>query len=72
MSVSKGPGRRVAEARPSPALPPTGDRGANIVTAFFDSAGHVSVDRVAERFGMSKMQLAETIGLTRESVYRSA
>ena len=30
------------------------------------------VDRVAERFGMSKLQLAETIGLARETVYRPA
>lgn len=38
-----------------------------MVTAFFDAAGHVSVDRVAAHFGMSKQQLAETIGLTRET-----
>ncbi|HYZ61276.1 MAG TPA: XRE family transcriptional regulator, partial [Acetobacteraceae bacterium] len=28
------------------------------------------VDRVAEHFGMSKVQLAETIGLARETLYR--
>jgi len=46
--------------------------GYSLVTSFLDSKGHVSVDRVAKRFGMSKMQLAETIGLTRETVYRAA
>jgi uncharacterized protein (DUF2384 family) len=43
-----------------------------MVTAFFDAAGHIAVDRVAEHFGMSKIQLAETIGLPRETVYRAA
>jgi hypothetical protein len=47
-------------------------RGGSLVASFLDSKGHVSVERVAKRFGMSKMQLAETIGLTRETVYRAA
>lgn len=47
-------------------------RGAQLVTAFLDAKGHVSVDRVAERFGMSKTQFAETLGLKRETVYRAA
>jgi hypothetical protein len=46
--------------------------GGTLMTSLLDSKGHVSVDRVAKRFGMSKMQLAETIGLTRETVYRAA
>ena len=37
-----------------------------------DSKGHISVGRVAKRFGMSKGQLAETIGLKPETVYRAA
>jgi uncharacterized protein (DUF2384 family) len=49
-----------------------GYRGAQLVTAFIDAKGHISVDRVAKCFGMSKVQLAETIGLTRETVYRAA
>ena len=32
----------------------------------------MAVNRVAERFGMSKSQLAETMGLARETVYRPA
>lgn len=45
-------------------------RGANLVTAFLDADGYVSIARAAEQFGMSKMQLAETAGLTRETIYR--
>ena len=46
--------------------------GAYFVLTFLDSKGHVSVERVAKRFGMSKGQLAETIGLKPETVYRAA
>lgn len=42
------------------------------VSKYFDATGKVSVDRVAAGFGMSKLQLAETIGVKRETVYRSA
>lgn len=40
------------------------------MTAFLDAKGRLSLERVAERFGMSKAQLAETIGLSRETFYR--
>lgn len=46
--------------------------GGRLVATFFDSKGKISVDQVAKRFGMSKMQLAETIGLKPETVYRAA
>jgi len=52
--------------------PTKSGRGGYLVMSFLDSNGRISVDRVAKRFGMSKMQLAETIGLTRETVYRAA
>ncbi len=45
-------------------------RGADMVMQFVDTAGHIVVDRMADRFGLSKTALAETIGLTRETVYR--
>lgn len=45
-------------------------RGGGMVSAFMDPAGHVAVERVAERFGMSKSQLAETIGLAADTIYR--
>lgn len=55
------------------------DRGAKkraapvgIAGAFDARSGLLALGAVAERFGMSKMQLADTIGLTREAVYREA
>jgi Protein of unknown function (DUF2384) len=41
-----------------------------LVAQFFDPKGFVIVDRVADRFGMSKQQFAETIGVKPETVYR--
>ncbi len=46
--------------------------GGHLLLTLFDSSGRISVDRVAKRFGMSKGQLAETIGLRPEAVYRAA
>lgn len=54
-----------------PAVTTSGYRGAQLVTAFLDAKGHLSMDRVAECFGMSKAQVAETIGLSRETFYRA-
>lgn len=45
-------------------------KGSDMVMQFIDTSGHIVVDRVADRFGLSKTALAETIGLTRETVYR--
>jgi uncharacterized protein (DUF2384 family) len=60
----------VTQPGSEPSSPPR--RGGRLAGAFFDLNGLISIDRVAVRFGMSKMQLAETIGLTRETVYRAA
>jgi Protein of unknown function (DUF2384) len=54
------------------ALTQTKLRGGHLVATFLDSKGHISVGRVAKRFGMSKVQFAETIGLKPETVYRAA
>jgi uncharacterized protein (DUF2384 family) len=35
-------------------------------------AGPIAVDRVAATFGLSKVQLAETVGLKREAFYKSS
>jgi len=43
-----------------------------MVTAFIDSNGRISVERVAEGLGLSKLQLAETIGIKRDTLYRPA
>ncbi|MBN9046597.1 MAG: DUF2384 domain-containing protein [Rhizobiales bacterium] len=36
-----------------------------------DRSGEISITRVADSFGLSKTQLAETIGLGRESLYKA-
>ncbi len=41
------------------------------VAGFIDPAGLLAIDRVADTFGMSKVQLAETVGLKREAVYKA-
>ena len=38
---------------------------------FMTEAGQVAVDRVADIFSMSKGQLAETAGLSREALYKA-
>ncbi len=42
-----------------------------LVLSYMDRAGKIAVERVANGFGMSKSQLAETAGLSRETLYRS-
>lgn len=37
-----------------------------------DDKGNISVERVAKRFGMSRSQLSETIGFSRESPHGAA
>ncbi len=66
----KTKGRSAAAGSTAPTQ--TKPRGGNLVVTFLDSKGHISVERVAKRFGMSKVQLAETIGLKPETVYRAA
>jgi hypothetical protein len=46
--------------------------GAPLIAPFIDHAGYVAVQRVAESFGMSKGQLAETVGLARETFHKAA
>ncbi len=74
MGIVKKRGRRAAagsthKTKAGPARVTSG--GGRLVMKFFDSMGRISVDRVAKDFGMSKMQLAETIGLKPETVYRA-
>jgi Protein of unknown function (DUF2384) len=40
------------------------------VAALIDPAGMLAVGRVADQLGMSKVQLAETVGLKREAFYK--
>jgi ribosome-binding protein aMBF1 (putative translation factor) len=59
---------RVAASGPSPKP----ESGTPLISAFLDEDGHVAVQRVAESFGMSKGQLAETVGLGRETLHKAA
>jgi uncharacterized protein (DUF2384 family) len=43
-----------------------------LIITFMDGSGAIAIERVADSFGMSKSQLAETIGLARESLYKAA
>ncbi len=43
-----------------------------LILTFMDQSGAIATDRVADSFGMSKTQLAETVGLARESLYKTA
>jgi Antitoxin Xre/MbcA/ParS C-terminal toxin-binding domain len=42
-----------------------------LVAIFMDESGMLAIDRVADTFGMSKTQLAQTVGLGREALYKS-
>lgn len=53
--------------------PASGKAGTqNWVGYFLDSAGKVVVERVVTDFGMSKGQLAQSVGLSREALYKEA
>jgi len=45
---------------------------APLLMGFMDSAGEISIADVADSFGMSKTQLAETAGLAKESLFKTA
>jgi hypothetical protein len=59
--------RSVSSPKSLPAAMP-----APVVPGFFDAAGRIEIGEVADSFGMSKSQLAETIGLGRETLYKAA
>jgi DNA-binding XRE family transcriptional regulator len=42
-----------------------------LVLSYMDRAGRIAINRLAEGFGMSKTQLAQTAGLARETLYRA-
>ncbi|HEX4079550.1 MAG TPA: MbcA/ParS/Xre antitoxin family protein [Rhizomicrobium sp.] len=54
------------------AIGPASKQPAQFIVRFFDSNGKVVVKRVAEDFGMSKGQLAETVGLHPEALYKAS
>ena len=44
---------------------------APLIGGFIEPGGRVAIDRVAESFGMSKGQLAETVGLGRDTFHKA-
>lgn len=55
-----------------PTRPALAPRGAGLVSGFVDTRGVISIDRVARSFHMSKGQLAETMGISAETLQRTA
>lgn len=51
---------------------PGGSGQTPLVAALMNREGLITVDKVATTFGMSKGQLAETVGLSREALYKLA
>jgi hypothetical protein len=70
----KAPARNPSASRSAAALAkaPAFAAIAPLVFGFVDAAGQIEVAQVAEDFGMSKSQLAETVGLAPEALYKSA
>jgi len=59
--------KKVEKADPAGRM---GDKA--LILTFMDRSGAIAIERVADSFGMSKTQLAETVGLGREALYKAA
>ncbi len=86
--VAEGRGSRAEGHLPSawipfPSLRSAGDdgwwfgrvtvpRGPSRIAGYFDAEGLIVIDRVADRFGVSKAQLADTMGVSPETFHRAA
>ena len=60
-----------AERKAACARAEAGGRGEPLIMSFLDPAGTVAIDRVADGFGMSKAQLANTVGLGPQAFYKA-
>jgi hypothetical protein len=65
-------GPKVALTAKPAVIEPVELSGGRFATAFLDDRGNIAVDRLTQRLGLSKAQLAETTGLTQDVLYRSA
>ena len=62
---------KIAKSR-SHTIPASGMRPLrSFAVEYLDAGGKVAVKRVAQDFGLSKGQLAETVGLSREALYKA-
>jgi hypothetical protein len=61
-----GPGRE----QPTSSAPGFGEEAMPFVAALLDPKGVIAVDRVAEAFFLTKFQLADILGLARETLYK--
>ena len=73
--MSKTRGVRKAEAGAESAKPKSGTAGFReeatpFVATLLDPAGVLAVDRVAAAFSLTKFQLADILGLARETLYK--
>jgi hypothetical protein len=79
MAMSKARRGRPPEAKagaesvqPMSAAPGFREQATPFVTTLLDPHGVVAVDRVADAFGLTKFQLADILGLARETLYKPA
>jgi Antitoxin Xre/MbcA/ParS C-terminal toxin-binding domain len=74
--MGKASGARKRKAAPAanitraPAARGFGEQATPFVMDLLDSAGKVAVDRVADAFSLTKFQLADILGLARETLYK--
>lgn len=72
MAKSAGKAQSPASGvRPS-GMPGFNEEATRFVADFFDPDGAVAADRVADAFRMTKSQLADTLGLAPETLYKSS
>jgi hypothetical protein len=57
---------------PASVVPGFAEAGTPFVATLLDPDGVLSVDRVAEVFKLTKFQLADVLGLSRETLYKSS
>ena len=77
MMKTVGARKRGTQNRPSDDTRPSGRPGFHegatpFVTTLLDPAGVLAVDRVADAFKLTKFQLADILGLSRETLYKSS
>jgi hypothetical protein len=77
MAKAAVPHKSKVQARPSADTQPSGMPGFSeeatpFVATLLDPSGALAADRVAKLFGMTKLQLADTLGLAHETLYKSS